>query len=141
MPFKTITAAYLLLFSMFSFTIITQHPVQINFDDTVFKNSADDSFPDVNGKQNIIEKINNDKLLQKNIDASLNTAILIRGPYMNLATQTGIIIRWRTDIPTDSKVKYGTAAGDLTDSVIDSELTTEHIVQLTGLTENIQYFY
>jgi len=141
MPFKTITAAYLLLFSMFSFTIITQHPVQINFDDTVFKNSADDSFPDVNGKQNIIEKINNDKLLQKNIDASLNTAILIRGPYMNLATQTGIIIRWRTDIPTDNRVNYGTAAGDLTDSVIDSELTTEHIVQLTGLTENTQYFY
>lgn len=126
---------------MFAFTVFIQHPVQTNFDETIFKKSVNDSLPDVNEKQNIIEKINNDDPLQKNIDASLNTAILVRGPYMNLATQTGIIIRWRTDIPTDSRVIYGTVAGNLTDSVIDSELTTEHIVQLTGLTENTQYFY
>ena len=57
---------------------------------------------------------------------------LTRGPYMNLATQSGIIIRWRTDIATDSKVSYGTTAGSLTQSVTDNTPTTDHIVQLSG---------
>src|SRR4051794_38246004 len=74
-------------------------------------------------------------------NALAQSATLTRGPYMNLATQTGIFIRWRTDIATDSKVNYGTSASNLTNSVADASLTTEHIVQLTGLAANTQYFY
>ncbi|TMI85332.1 MAG: hypothetical protein E6H08_22605 [Bacteroidetes bacterium] len=44
--------------------------------------------------------------------------VLTRGPYMNMATQSGIIIRWRTDVATDSKVSYGTTAGSLTPQII-----------------------
>ena len=66
---------------------------------------------------------------------------LTRGPYMNLATQSGIIIRWRTDIATDSKVSYGTIAGNLSQSVTDNTPTTDHIVQLNGLATNTKYFY
>ncbi len=66
---------------------------------------------------------------------------IIRGPYMNLATQAGIIIRWKTDVATDSKVKFGTTAGNLDQSVVVDSITNEHIVQLTGLTASTKYFY
>jgi len=73
--------------------------------------------------------------------AAFTQTVLTRGPYMNMATQSGIIIRWRTDIATDSKVSYGTTAGNLTQSVTNNTLTTDHIVQLSGLSANTNYFY
>ncbi|HMU11596.1 MAG TPA: Ig-like domain-containing protein [Ferruginibacter sp.] len=68
-------------------------------------------------------------------------ATLTRGPYMNSALQSGIVIRWRTDVATNSKVSYGTAAGSLTQSAIDNTVTTEHVITLTGLTTNTLYYY
>jgi hypothetical protein len=69
------------------------------------------------------------------------SATLTRGPYLNLATQSSIFIRWRTNVATNSKLSFGTTAGSLTQSVIDNTSTTEHIVKLTGLAVNTQYFY
>ena len=69
------------------------------------------------------------------------TATLTRGPYMNTATQSNIIIRWRTDVATNSKVSFGTTAGNLTQSVTDNTSTTEHIVTVSGLSANTQYYY
>jgi Calcineurin-like phosphoesterase/Purple acid Phosphatase, N-terminal domain len=69
------------------------------------------------------------------------TATLTRGPYLNSALQNGIVIRWRTDVPTNSKVSYGTSAGSLTQSVTDNTSTTEHIISLAGLTANTLYYY
>jgi hypothetical protein len=66
---------------------------------------------------------------------------LTRGPYMNMALQNSIIIRWRTDVATDSKINYGTSPGNLDQSFTDNNITTEHIVALTGLTENTLYYY
>ena len=66
---------------------------------------------------------------------------LTRGPYMNSATQSSIAIRWRSSGFTNSKVSFGTTAGDLAQSVTDNTLTTEHIVTLTGLSSNTKYFY
>jgi len=70
-----------------------------------------------------------------------NTASLTRGPYMNSALQSGVVIRWRTDVATNSKVSYGTSAGNLTQSITDNTSTTEHIVTLTGLASNTLYYY
>ena len=66
---------------------------------------------------------------------------IIRGPYMNLATETGIIIRWKTDVATDSKVSFGTVPGNLDRFAAVEVVTNEHIVQLSGLTANTKYFY
>lgn len=68
-------------------------------------------------------------------------ATLTRGPYLNLSTTNSIYVRWRTNVATDSKVKFGTSAASLISSKTDVILTTEHIVQLTGLTSNTKYFY
>ncbi len=73
--------------------------------------------------------------------AGATTATLTRGPYLNLGTQTSMFIRWRTNIATNSKVNFGTSSGSLSQSVTDNGSTTEHIVNLTGLSANTQYFY
>ncbi|MFT3680628.1 MAG: metallophosphoesterase [Ferruginibacter sp.] len=69
------------------------------------------------------------------------TAVLTRGPYLASGTQTGVTFRWRTSKATDSKVSFGTSAGNLTQSVTDNTLSTEHTVTLTGLTANTLYYY
>jgi acid phosphatase type 7 len=66
---------------------------------------------------------------------------LVRGPYLQLGTQTAATIRWRTDVPTQGRVQFGLAAGNLAGSVTESASTTEHEVRLTGLTPDRQYFY
>ncbi|MBL4810048.1 MAG: metallophosphoesterase family protein, partial [Phycisphaerales bacterium] len=66
---------------------------------------------------------------------------ITRGPYLQLSTPDSILIRWRTDSPSDSRVRFGPSVGDLTNTVDDPTLTTEHIVSLTGLMPDTMYFY
>ena len=42
---------------------------------------------------------------------------IVRGPYLQLNTPTSIIIRWRTDSPTDSKLWYGDSHTNLTSTL------------------------
>ncbi len=69
------------------------------------------------------------------------TPRLTRGPYLQVVTQTGITIRWRTDTPQASRVWIGTAATALNQSVTDPAAVTEHIVSVTGLSPATRYFY
>lgn len=72
---------------------------------------------------------------------SVQSSVLIRGAYLNSVTPIGIVIRWRTDIATDSKVSFGTTLGSYTSSTTNSTVTTEHIVQLNGLSSATKYYY
>ena len=72
--------------------------------------------------------------------ASSPVYMITRGPYLQVATPSSIIIRWRTDVASNSKITYGitTAYGSVkTDAIV----TTEHSVKLTGLTAATKYFY
>lgn len=64
-----------------------------------------------------------------------------RGPYWQMATPTSLVVRWRTDVATDSRVRYGTAVDDLASTVVDASATTEHIVTLSGLQPDTNYFF
>ena len=64
-----------------------------------------------------------------------------RGPYLNMGGQTGITIRWRTDVATNSRVTFGTTLGNYPNLVDDATVTTEHTVNLTGLSPDIKYYY
>jgi hypothetical protein len=66
---------------------------------------------------------------------------ITRGPYLQLGTQTAATVRWRTDVPTIGRVTYALSANSLTGSVSESASTTEHIVRVTGLNADTQYFY
>jgi hypothetical protein len=73
--------------------------------------------------------------LAANAQEDVTPAALLRGPYLQVASANGITIRWRTDLATRSRVKYGDQFKD------DSTLTTEHIVTLTGLQPHTRYTY
>ena len=66
---------------------------------------------------------------------------LIRGPYLQSGTTSSIIIKWRTNIPADSRVIYGVDPENLEMTVFSSEKTTEHEVFIEGLTANTKYYY
>ncbi|HXG49298.1 MAG TPA: metallophosphoesterase [Methylomirabilota bacterium] len=66
---------------------------------------------------------------------------VVRGPYLQQGTPTSVIVRWRTDWFTSSRVWYGPGPGDLDFAVGSPELTTEHEVRLTGLHPDTRYYY
>ena len=67
---------------------------------------------------------------------------VVRGPYLQGGTSSGVIIRWRTDVATASVVRYGLDPESLTLSKTNPHsITDEHVVQLTGLSADVQYFY
>jgi hypothetical protein len=68
-------------------------------------------------------------------------ATVTRGPYLQSGTPTSVVVRWRTSIATNSRVRLGPAPGSLTFNVDDPALTTEHVVSVAGLSPNAQYYY
>ena len=66
---------------------------------------------------------------------------ILRGPYLHVATPTSVVVRWRTDLPTDSRVSFGPAPGNLATTVTEPGPTTEHEVELTGLAPDSIYYY
>lgn len=66
---------------------------------------------------------------------------LLRGPYLQAATSNSIVVRWRTDALSRSRVKYGTDADALNMVADDSTLVTDHEVKVTGLSPMTKYYY
>lgn len=64
-----------------------------------------------------------------------------RGPYLQRATPASVTVRWRTNVPCRSRVRFGTSATTL-DRVADGDAaTTEHKVIVRGLTPDHPYWY
>ncbi|HSK14149.1 MAG TPA: metallophosphoesterase, partial [Phnomibacter sp.] len=67
--------------------------------------------------------------------------LLTRGPYLQMGNSQAATLRWRTDVPTDSRIEVGTAFGTYSLSAINPTVTTEHEVRITGLLPDTKYFY
>jgi Calcineurin-like phosphoesterase/Purple acid Phosphatase, N-terminal domain/Fibronectin type III domain len=68
-------------------------------------------------------------------------ATVTRGPYLQMGTPTSTVVRWRTDSATDSRVRYGNAPASLTSFAGNATVTTEHEVNVSGLSPDTQYYY
>ncbi len=66
---------------------------------------------------------------------------VIRGPYLQSPTENTIVIKWRTDVPTNSKVQYGTSLSNLDMVATSNGSNTEHTITLTNLTPSTTYYY
>ena len=66
---------------------------------------------------------------------------VVRGPYLQQQTDGSIIVRWRTDIATDSYVRYGPNSSSLTSTASNGVSVTEHSVSVAGLNPLTQYYY
>src|SRR6266436_8660472 len=69
------------------------------------------------------------------------TVSVTRGPYLQTGTPTSVTVKWRTDVQTDSCVRYGTSLSSLTGQTCASTSTTDHVVKLSGLSPDTQYYY
>ena len=56
-------------------------------------------------------------------------------------TPLGATVRWRTDVPTGSRVDYGTAPDKLAQKAEGGPVTGSHAVTLTGLVAGTKYFF
>jgi hypothetical protein len=68
-------------------------------------------------------------------------AVLLRGPYLQAPTTDSVVLRWRTDLPTIGRVRYGTAPDSLWQVADESAPATDHRVTVRGLTADTRYFY
>jgi hypothetical protein len=64
-----------------------------------------------------------------------------RGPYLQMAAPTSMTVRWRTDYPTDTRVRWGITLDNLVYATYDSRLATDHAVRVNGLQPNTRYYY
>ncbi len=64
-----------------------------------------------------------------------------REPYLNTGTSSSMIVRWQTNVPCDSKVRYGTNPNNLTLSATVFPYSTEHTLQISGLQPKTTYYY
>lgn len=65
---------------------------------------------------------------------------VVRGPYLQTATPSSMIIRWRTSVRQNSKVLFGKST-NYSDSVSDTLNLSDHIVKLSKLEPSTKYFY
>src|SRR5262245_38437134 len=69
-------------------------------------------------------------------------AVLVtRSPYLQRGSYDSLVVRWRTNVATDSRVCYGASPSTLSSCVTDPQSVTEHIVSLAGLGMNTTYYY
>src|SRR5678815_5735202 len=73
--------------------------------------------------------------------ASANAATVTRGPYLQMGGSGSIVVRWRTDTATDSRVRYGSSPSNLSLAANNSLVTTEHEVLVAALSPDTQYYY
>lgn len=63
-----------------------------------------------------------------------------RGPFIQNGTTNSMQVIWRTPVPADSVVDFGTNQ-TLQGEIADATLTTNHVITLTNLQPGAQYFY
>jgi hypothetical protein len=73
--------------------------------------------------------------------AALAEVALLRGPYLQSGSTERVIVRWRTDVASDSRVRWGLSPEALDRVAEDSASVVEHAVELTGLAPETAYFY
>lgn len=66
---------------------------------------------------------------------------LLRGPYLQSATNNSIKIMWRTSDSSNSVVRYGDSPSSLTNIITDNARLKNHIVKISGLSSKTKYYY
>lgn len=66
---------------------------------------------------------------------------LLRGPYLQQATDTGVTVRWRTSNEQDAVVRFGTDATNLDRLARDLTVGTNHSIAIQELSPDTRYYY
>jgi hypothetical protein len=72
---------------------------------------------------------------------TIEEADLVRGPYLQIGTPYGVVVKWRTLTPSDSRVRYGTSVNNLHMMAGTDEMITNHELQIEDLSPDTKYYY
>lgn len=77
------------------------------------------------------------------VSVQVSAQALLRGPYLQMPTETSITVQWRTNQAgaTAGTVKVGTSPAALTQTFTESTADSNHSVTITGLQPNTRYYY
>jgi hypothetical protein len=73
--------------------------------------------------------------------STAHSLALVRGPFLQQGTPNSMIVRWRTDLPEESTLRYGPAFNNLSTTITVTGPTTEHEILVESLQPFTQYFY
>jgi hypothetical protein len=73
--------------------------------------------------------------------AATTQAAAVRGPYLQKVSPSTVIVRWRTNVATNSRVRIGTRPDSLNRAIDISGSRTDHAVRISGLRSRTRYFY
>lgn len=73
-------------------------------------------------------------------NATVSLPTITRGPYIQSTTAGTTILKWRTNVASDSKVQWGSTIA-YGSSKTDAALVTDHEVPVSGLNASSKYFY
>src|SRR5678815_4971977 len=79
--------------------------------------------------------------LMATLSQTVQALTVTRGPYLQIGGPNGIVIRWRTDTASESRVRYGAAPGSLIFVADNPVVSTEHEVSVPSLTADSVYYY
>jgi hypothetical protein len=68
-------------------------------------------------------------------------ATIVRGPYLQRTAADSIVLRWRTDVATDTWAGWGMVAGVYDQTAAASAPVTDHVVAIPALAAKTEYFY
>src|SRR4051812_6458829 len=120
---------------MFTFTLSVTNPILVNGANTIAveaHNRSNDS---------------SDMLWAMQVEGgNMGTAppavpTIVKGPYLQVGTQNSMIVKWESNIASDSKVMYGTNPASLTSVVTNTSNVTSHLIQINGLNPYTKYYY
>jgi hypothetical protein len=66
---------------------------------------------------------------------------LTRGPYLQMATESSVTIRWKTSTSLVGRLNLGTTVGNLNIQVDGDAPRTDHVIAVAGLSPSTTYFY
>jgi fibronectin type 3 domain-containing protein len=75
------------------------------------------------------------------VAGDLGAQTITRGPYLQVGTASSVTIRWRTDVASSGRVRYGTDSTSLANFIDAAGSTVDHTVTLSGLAPDTRYYY
>lgn len=72
---------------------------------------------------------------------NLTAQTVIRGPYLQSPNHESVIIIWRTNVSTSTKVWFGTDSTNLSLMQEIANNVIDHTIELTGLSASTKYYY
>jgi len=75
------------------------------------------------------------------LPAAADPPALVRRSYLQQGTPSSMVVRWRTDLASESVFRYGPAPDDLSTTLTIAGPTTEHEVKVTGLEPFSRHYY